>query len=88
MDALAAVGINKVHTSMQVTNGTAYVVASGRAGVLGFEPSPYGVNQSGGLTTEIIPDREHRTTWIQSYALPCFAIPIPGAIRKITGLAG
>jgi hypothetical protein len=94
-DVLAAVGITSVRTSMQCTPGVAYVVASGAAGVLGFEPAPYGMTNSGavtgssgGLATEIIPDREHRSTWIQSYALPAFAIPVPGAIRKMTGLAG
>lgn len=93
-DALAAVGINSVRTSMQVPNGTAYVVAAGAAGVLGFEPATVDASTGGavgggaGLVTEVIPDREHRSTWVQSYALPCFAIPVPGAIRKITGLAG
>jgi hypothetical protein len=96
---LAAVGITDVRTSVQVTPGTAYVMPAGAAGVLGFERAPYGLagltgaagvtgGGSGGLVTEIIPDREHRSTWIQSFALPCFAIPVPGAIRTITGLAG
>jgi hypothetical protein len=96
---LAAVGITDVRTSVQVTPGTAYVMPAGAAGVLGFERSPAGLagltgaagvtgSGAGGLVTEIIPDREHRATWIQSYALPCFAIPIPGAIRKMTGVAG
>lgn len=93
-DALAAVGITDTRTSMQVANGTAYVVASGAAGVLGFEPATVdattggAASSGGGLVTELIPDREHRATWIQSYAVPCFACPVPGAIRKITGLAG
>lgn len=76
---LAGLGITKVRTSTQVANGTAYVVSSGQAGVLGFEKP---------LTTEVIPDREHRRTWVQSYAMPAFAVPTPGAVRKITGLAG
>lgn len=80
MPVLAAAGITKVRTSMQMTNGVGYVVASGQAGVMGFE--------HGGLRTETIPDREHRRTWIQTYAVPAFAVPRPGAIRKITGLAG
>jgi len=80
MGVLAAAGITKVRTSMQLPNGTAYVAVSGQAGVMGFE--------HGGLRTETIPDREHRRTWIQTYAVPAFAVPRPGAIRKITGLAG
>lgn len=87
MDVLAGVGITNVRTSMRVAVGTAYVVATGKAGICGFESAPAAPNQAG-LITEVIPDRERRATWIQSYALPCFAITTPGAIRKITGLAG
>lgn len=92
-DMLESVGITSVRTSMQVTPGTAYVVASGAAGVLAFEPTPVLPNgvaagNSGGLVTEVIPDRGTRSMWVQSYAVPVFAIPVPGAIRKITGLAG
>jgi len=97
---LAAVGIENVRTSMQVTPGTAYVCPSGVAGLLAFEPVPYGSTDVGvpgggigsggkaGLVTEIIPDRESRSTWVQSYCVPAFAVVVPGAIRKITGLAG
>lgn len=86
-DVLAGVGIANVRTSMRVAVGTAYVVTAGAAGVMGFEPSPAAPTQAG-LVTEVIPDREHRATWIQSYCLPAFALTVPGAIRKITGLAG
>lgn len=78
-NVLAAAGIDKVRTSMQVANGTAYVASSGSAGRLGFEHP---------LTTEVIPERTRRAIWVQSYAVPCFAVPVPGAVRKITGLAG
>lgn len=77
--ALESVGITSVRTSMQVPNGTAYVVSSGAAGIVGFERP---------LTTEVVPERTRRSTWVQTYAVPAFAIPVPGAIRKITGLAG
>lgn len=87
-DVLASVGITDVRTSMQVANGTAYAVASGAAGVIAFEPTPFSMNGAGGLATEVIPDRETRSMWVQSYAVPVFAVPVPGAIRKITGLAG
>lgn len=76
---LEGLGITRVRTSMQVANGTAYIVSSGSAGVMGFSTP---------LTTETIPDRDHRRTWVQSYAEPAFAVPTPGAVRKITGLAG
>lgn len=87
-DVLAGVGITDVRTSMRCTVGTAYVVAAGAAGVLGFEAAPFAPTQTGGLCTEIIPDRERRATWIQAYAVPAFAVTAPGAVRKITGLAG
>ena len=76
---LESVGITSVRTSMQVANGTAYVASSGQAGILGFERA---------LTTETIPVRERRSTLVQSYVVPAFAVPTPGAVRKITGLAG
>jgi hypothetical protein len=50
-----------------------------QAGVLGFER---------GLTTEVIPEFTRRSTWVQVYAVPVMAVPTPGAVRKITGLAG
>ncbi len=78
-DVMASVGITSVRTSMQVPAGTAYVVSSGQAGVLGFERP---------LTTELIPERTRRATYIQSFVVPVFAVPTPGAVRKITGLAG
>lgn len=78
-DVLASVGINSVRTSMQVANGTAYVVSSGQAGIIGFERP---------LTTEVIPERTRRSTYVQSYCVPAFAVPTPGAVRKITGLIG
>jgi hypothetical protein len=78
-DVLASVGISSVRTSMQIPAGVAYVVSSGQAGVLGFER---------GLTTEVIPERTRRSTWVQVYAVPVMAVPTPGAVRKITGLAG
>lgn len=78
-DVLASVGISRVRTSMQVAAGTAYVVSSGQAGILGFERP---------LTTEIIPERTRRSTYVQAYAVPVLAVPTPGAARKIVGLAG
>ncbi|MFF0816143.1 major capsid protein [Rhodococcus sp. NPDC003318] len=75
--ALASAGITSVRTSTLVTNGTAYLVEEGKAGQVAFERP---------LMTETIDDRHHRSTWIQSYAVPAFAVTTPGAVRKITGL--
>jgi hypothetical protein len=64
---LAAVGIQNVRTSIQVTPGTAYVCPEGVAGLIGFEATPYGATTAAqpgvgitsggqaGLVTEIIP---------------------------------
>lgn len=76
---LAAAGIKKIRTTVQATPGTAYLVETGRAGHVQFERP---------MTTEVIDDRHHRAQFIQSYAVPAFAVSRPGAVRKITGLAG
>lgn len=62
---------------MQITQGVAYVCASSVPGVVGFEVP---------LHTEVIFERERRTTRVQSYAVPAFAVVTPGAVRKITGI--
>ncbi|WP_064255535.1 major capsid protein [Rhodococcus sp. HS-D2] len=59
--------------------GSAYAVKRGAVGRIAFEMP---------LTVEAIPDREHRCTWMQGYVVPAFAVSQPGAVRKITGLAG
>ncbi|WP_040802800.1 major capsid protein [Nocardia concava] len=76
---LASAGIAKVRPSVLVTPGTAYLVESGLVGRVAFERP---------MTTEVIDDRHHRAQWIQSYAVPAFAVSKPGGARKITGLAG
>lgn len=76
---MESVGIATVKASMQCPPGVAYVVSAGQAGVVGFERP---------LTTEVIPERTRRSTYVQVYAVPAFAVPVPGAVRKITGLAG
>jgi hypothetical protein len=88
-DVLAGVGIQNVRTSLQVAEGTAYVVTAGAAGVMGFEATPYGQTAGQlGLATELIPDREHRAVWIQSNAVTVFATVVPGSVRRLTGLSG
>lgn len=78
-DVLASAGITAMRASLSVTNGTAYLVESGKPGRVAFERP---------LTTELIPDRHTRSQWVQTYAVPAFAVSTPGAVRKITGLAG
>ncbi|EOM74612.1 hypothetical protein DW322_03395 [Rhodococcus rhodnii] len=75
--ALESAGITEVKSSMLIPVDTAYLVEQGKAGVVAFERP---------LTTETIDDRHHRATWIQSYAVPAFAVTNPSAAVKITGI--
>jgi hypothetical protein len=77
-NVLEAAGIRSVRKSLRVTAGTAYLVASGKAGRVAFDRP---------LTTEVIDDRHHRSTFVQSYAVPAFTTNVPGVVRKITGVA-
>ncbi|MGV9586373.1 major capsid protein [Nocardia farcinica] len=76
---LAAAGIKTIRTTVQATPGTAYLVETGRAGHVQFERP---------MTTDVIDSRHTRSQFVQTYAVPAFAVSRPGAVRKITGLAG
>ncbi|MFD6893477.1 major capsid protein [Rhodococcus sp. NPDC060086] len=69
----------KIISSPLVTAGTGYAVATGQAGRIGYEKA---------LTVESIPQRERRTTRVQAYIVPAFAVTNPYAVKKITGMAG
>jgi len=73
---LATAGVELV-TSPYVDEATAYAVARGRAGLLGFETP---------LTTEFIPVRERRGKYVQTWVNPVMAITQPRAIRRLTAL--
>lgn len=73
---LATAGVTLV-SSPYVAEGKAYAVAKGKAGLLAFEQP---------LTTEIIPVRERRGKFIQTYIGPVMAITQPRAVRVLTGL--
>lgn len=81
-ERLAAV-LEAFGLSLKVTNlldqGTAYMVAAGQAGKVGFERP---------LTVEPIDERANRRTRVQAYAVPAFAVSQPTHYKKITGLAG
>jgi len=76
---LEAFGFERITSSPLVTAGTAYAVAPGQAGRIGYERP---------LTVEVIPARERRTTRIQAYLVPAVAVTNPYAIKRITGLQG
>lgn len=68
----------ELFTNPRVAAGTAWVVAKGQVGTVGFETP---------LTVEVYDDRAHRSRWVQAYAVPAFAVERPYAAKKLTGLA-
>jgi hypothetical protein len=77
-DAFVSSAGVEIFASNRVTAGTAYILEKGKVGVLGYEE---------GLTTETYDERKTRSTWVQSYVNPLFAVTNPYSIKKITGLA-
>ncbi len=77
-EVLASAGL-EMFASPRVTPGTAYAVEKGAAGVVAFEYP---------LTTIVYREEETRSSWVQSFAVPAFAVERPAAVKKITGLAG
>ncbi|RDB46818.1 major capsid protein [Tsukamurella tyrosinosolvens] len=74
---LDAAGLTLVVNS-RVAAGTAYVAEKGEAGVVGFERP---------LTITTWRDEATRSTWVQAYVVPAFAINRPGAVKQLTELA-
>ncbi|OJZ75695.1 hypothetical protein BRW65_03935 [Mycobacterium paraffinicum] len=62
----------------RIPAGTAYVCQGGMVGTVGFEAA---------LTVDVIDERKTRSTWVQAYAVPAFAVDRPYAAKKIIGLA-
>jgi hypothetical protein len=63
--------------SPRIPAGTAYVCQKGMVGAVGFEV---------GLTVEPYRDPKTRSTWVQAYVVPAFAVDRPFAAKTITGL--
>ena len=68
----------KLFSNPRVEAGVAWAVEAGEVGTVGFEAP---------LTTEVWDDRSTRSKWVQSYAVPAFAVDRPFAAKKIVGLA-
>ena len=68
----------KMFSNPRIPAGTAYVCQGGMVGTVGFEAP---------LTVDVYDDRSTRSTWVQAYAVPAFAVDRPYAAKKITGLA-
>lgn len=75
---LESAGLTMV-SNARVAEGTAYVVAAGAVGTVGFEVP---------LTVEVVPERLTRSSWLLGFCVPAFAVTNPGAVKKLTGLTG
>ncbi|BBZ58778.1 hypothetical protein [Mycolicibacterium monacense] len=74
LDSLGVAMFSYVH----LTPGTAWVVQRGQVGLCGFEQT---------LRPETWREPKNRTSWVQSYAVPAFAVNKPHCAKKLTGLA-
>ena len=63
----------------RIAAGTAWCVEQGAVGTVGFEQP---------LTVDVWEDKATRSTWVQAYVVPAFAVDRPYAAKKLTGLAG
>jgi hypothetical protein len=76
-DMLKSAGL-ELFISPRMTAGTAYVCEKAAVGTVGFEKP---------LTVISWPEPSTRSTWVQAYAVPAFAVDKPYALKKLTGLA-
>jgi hypothetical protein len=75
---LADTGINNVWVTNRKAGGSAYFLAAGQVGELGYEMP---------LTTETWRDKDGRQgDWFQSFVLPIMYVTDPFAILEVTGL--
>ncbi|MDV7101661.1 major capsid protein [Gordonia amicalis] len=78
LDAMLKSAGVKLFSNPRVEAGVAWAVQAGEVGTVGFEKP---------LTVEVWDDRSTRSKWVQSYAVPAFAVDRPFAAKKIIGLA-
>ncbi|MGX9295158.1 major capsid protein [Tsukamurella paurometabola] len=74
---LEGAGLKLVSNTL-VPVGSAFVAQAGEAGVIAFEKP---------VTVTTWRDEATRSTWVQSYAVPAFAVNKPAAVKLINGLA-
>jgi hypothetical protein len=72
-DMLTSAGLD-LFANPRVEEGTVWVLESGQVGTVGFERP---------LTVETWDDRTTRSTWVQAYCVPAFAVDRPYAATKI-----
>lgn len=74
--ALKSAGLRKV-SNPRIPAGIAYACQKGMVGTVGFEAP---------LTVDIWEDKATRSTWVQAYVVPAFAVDRPYAAKKLAGL--
>lgn len=79
LDAMLKSAGVSLFANPRVAAGTAWAVQAGSVGTVGFEAA---------LSVDRWDDRATRSTWVQAYCVPAFAVDRPYAAKKITGLAG
>ncbi|BBZ05991.1 hypothetical protein MDOR_01600 [Mycolicibacterium doricum] len=72
-DMLKSAGL-EMFANPRIPEGEAYVVEKAMVGTVGFEAP---------LTVEVYDDRSTRSTWVQAYAVPAFAVDRPYAAKRI-----
>ncbi|MFW0787630.1 major capsid protein [Gordonia sp. CPCC 206044] len=72
---LDSVGLT-LEVNPYIQAGRVYVLARGKVGVVGYERE---------LTVDVIDERAKRSTRVQAYAVPAFAVDKPQACKVITG---
>lgn len=69
----------ELFSNPRIEAGTAWCVEKGMVGTIGFEHP---------LTVTTWRDEATRSTWVQAFCVPAFAVDRPFASKKLTGLAG
>ena len=64
----------EMFTNPRITAGIVWAIEAGQVGTVGFEEP---------LTVDVWDDKATRSTWVQSYVVPAFAVDRPFAAKKI-----
>jgi hypothetical protein len=77
-DMLKSAGLS-MFANPRVAAGSAYVCERGAVGTVGFEWP---------LTITTWPEPSTRSTWVQGFVVPAFAVDRPFALKKLTSISG
>ncbi|MDV7132084.1 major capsid protein [Williamsia muralis] len=73
LDAMLKSAGVELYSNPRIEPGVAWAVQAGEVGIVGFEFP---------LTSESWDDRSTRSKWVQSYAVPAFAVDKPFAAKR------